>query len=198
VSIVERKNRQRAEREAHIVSAARAIAAREGWDAVTVRRLAQEIEYSQPVLYAHFENRDAIVGAVAVQGFEELTEALMRAAEVSGIQRDALQNVAVAYLTFASSSPSLYDAMFTMPTNLRFGDIESVAPLRAAFAALKLVVGPLCDNADAATETVWAALHGLAELERAGRIKPEVRADRIALLVRAVLASGRRACEQDD
>ena len=198
MSIVERKNRQRVEREARIVSAARAIAEHEGWDAVTVRRLAQEIEYSQPVLYSHFENRDAIVGAVAVQGFEELTEALMRAAEVSGIQRDALQNVAVAYLTFASSSPSLYDAMFTMPTNLRFGDIASVAPLRAAFSALKLVVGPLCDNADAATETVWAALHGLAELERAGRIKPEVRADRIALLVRAVLASGRRAGEQDD
>jgi AcrR family transcriptional regulator len=50
----------RAEREYRIVSAARIIAEREGWDAVTIRRLASEIEYSQPVLYSHFEHRDAI------------------------------------------------------------------------------------------------------------------------------------------
>jgi AcrR family transcriptional regulator len=198
VSIAERKNRQLAEREADIVSAARAIADREGWEAVTIRRLAQEIEYSQPVLYSHFENKDAIVGAVAVQGFKELTEALIQAAEAPGVQGNALKNVAVAYLSFASSSPSLYDAMFILPTNLRFGDIESIAPLRAAFAALKLVVGPLCDNVDAATETVWAALHGLAQLERTGRVKPEGRADRVALLVQAALASRKRSVEQGD
>jgi AcrR family transcriptional regulator len=198
VSIAERKNRQLAEREADIVSAARAIADREGWEAVTIRRLAQEIEYSQPVLYSHFENKDAIVGAVAVQGFKELTEALIQAAEAPGVHGNALKNVAVAYLSFASSSPSLYDAMFILPTNLRFGDIESIAPLRAAFAALKLVVGPLCDNVDAATETVWAALHGLAQLERTGRVKPEGRADRVALLVQAALASRKRSVEQDD
>lgn len=198
MSIDERKSRHRAEREAQIVSAARVIAAREGWDAVTIRRLALEIEYSQPVLYSHFESRDAIVGAVAVQGFEELTGALMQAAEASGLQRNALKNVAMAYLAFASGSPSLYDAMFTLPTNLRFGDIESVDQLRAAFAALKLVVAPLCDDADTATETVWAALHGLAELERAGRIKPELRADRVALLVRAVLTSRDNTLEQGD
>jgi AcrR family transcriptional regulator len=198
VSIAERKNRQLAEREADIVSAARAIADREGWEAVTIRRLAQEIEYSQPVLYSHFENKDAIVGAVAVQGFKELTEALIQAAEAPGVHGNALKNVAVAYLSFASSSPSLYDAMFILPTNLRFGDIDSIAPLRAAFAALKLVVGPLCDNVDAATETVWAALHGLAQLERTGRVKPEGRADRVALLVQAALASRKRSVEQDD
>ena len=39
---------------------------------MTIRRLADEIEYSQPVLYSHFENRDAIVAAVAVEGFLEL------------------------------------------------------------------------------------------------------------------------------
>jgi AcrR family transcriptional regulator len=198
VSIAERKNRQLAEREANIVSAARAIADREGWEAVTIRRLAQEIEYSQPVLYSHFENKDAIVGAVAVQGFKEMTEALIQAAEASGVEGNALKNVAVAYLSFASSSPSLYDAMFILPTNLRFGDIESIAPLRAAFAALKLVVGPLCDNVDAATETVWAALHGLAQLERTGRVKREGRADRVALLVQAALASRKRSVEQGD
>jgi AcrR family transcriptional regulator len=66
-----------------IVATARAIAAREGWSAVTVRRLADEIEYNQPVLYSHFKSRDAIVGAVAVEGFRESAAALRAAARGS-------------------------------------------------------------------------------------------------------------------
>ena len=69
MGIAERKSRERAEREGRIISAARVIAEKEGWDAVTIRRLAKEIEYSQPVLYSHFASRDAIVEAVAVEGF---------------------------------------------------------------------------------------------------------------------------------
>src|SRR5262245_22818810 len=112
----ERKGRERAEREHRIVAAARMIAEREGWDAVTIRRLADEIEYSQPVLYSHFENRDAIVAAVAVEGFRELAVALREAASGSSGRRNALKNVAVAYLAFAFSRPALYDAMFILPT----------------------------------------------------------------------------------
>src|SRR5215470_16450200 len=94
LGIAERKGRQRAEREDRIVAAARVIAEREGWSAVTIRRLAEEIEYSQPVLYSHFENRDAIVAAVAVEGFREITKALQKAARDSSDRRAALENVA--------------------------------------------------------------------------------------------------------
>jgi AcrR family transcriptional regulator len=52
------------------------LAEAEGWDAVTTRRLATEIESSQPVLYSHFKGKDAIMAAVAVQGFAELREAV--------------------------------------------------------------------------------------------------------------------------
>ena len=89
MGITERKGRERAEREHRIVAAARLIAEREGWDAVTIRRLADEIEYSQPVLYSHFENRDAIVAAVAVEGFKEITAALREAAGRSCMSRSA-------------------------------------------------------------------------------------------------------------
>ena len=69
LGISERKGRERVEREQRIVASARSIAEAEGWAAVTIRRLAEEVEYSQPVLYSHFENRDAIVAAVAVEAF---------------------------------------------------------------------------------------------------------------------------------
>ena len=123
MGIAERKGRERAEREHRIVAAARAIAEREGWDAVTIRRLAEEIEYSQPVLYSHFENRDAIVAAVAVEGFKDITAALRTAANGSTGRRNALKNVAMAYLAFALSRPALYEAMFVLPTSLRFAEV---------------------------------------------------------------------------
>ncbi|MEV4046390.1 helix-turn-helix domain-containing protein, partial [Streptomyces sp. NPDC049744] len=73
MTIQTRRERERAERERLIVTAARDLAEAEGWDAVTTRRLAAEIEYSQPVLYSHFKGKGAIMAAVAVRGCEELT-----------------------------------------------------------------------------------------------------------------------------
>lgn len=190
MSIAERKGRQRAERESHIVAAARVIAEREGWDAVTVRRLADEIEYSQPVLYSHFENRDAIVDAVAVGGFRELAVALQKAAHEASGSRKALENVAMAYLGFASRCPALYEAMFVLPTHLRFAEAETRPELRAGFEALAAAVTPFCaHDVELVTETFWAALHGLAELEHAGRIRPAMRVERAMLLVKSLVVS---------
>ena len=191
MGVAERKGRERAERERRITAAARKIAAREGWSTVTIRRLAEEIEYSQPVLYSHFENRDAIVAAVAIEGFQELATALREAAHPSADRRTALCNVATAYLGFAYEHPALYEAMFTMPTDLRFADADTKPELRAAFAALAAVVTPSGNDNDVATETFWAALHGLAELERSGRIRRSARDERVALVVDG-LFHGRR------
>jgi AcrR family transcriptional regulator len=186
LGIAERKNRERAEREQRIVAAARAVAEREGWDAVTIRRLADEIEYSQPVLYSHFENRDAIVAAVAIEGFQEIAVALRDAAG----RQNALETVALAYLAFAQRHPALYEAMFSLPTGLRFAEADTRPELRAGFDALAAVVTPFCAEAELVTETFWAALHGLAELERSGRIRPGLRSERVALVVQAIVAAG--------
>ena len=189
MGIAGRKGRERAEREHRIVAAARVIAEREGWDAVTIRRLADEIEYSQPVLYSHFENRGAIVAAVAVEGFQEFTIGLREAASGSTGRGNALKNVAVAYLDFALSRPALYEAMFILPTNLRFAEAGTRPELHAAFEALAAVVAPFCVDVALVTETFWAALHGLAALERSGRIRPSARDERITLVVRAIVVS---------
>jgi AcrR family transcriptional regulator len=190
MGIAERKSRERAEREQRIVAAARMVAEREGWDAVTIRRLADEIQYSQPVLYSHFANRDAIVAAVAVEGFKEITATLLESASGSAGSGDALKNVAMAYLAFALERPALYEAMFVLPTNLRFADAGTKPELSAAFEALAAVVKPFCVDVAVVAETFWAALHGLAELERSGRIRPGMQAERIELVVRAIELSG--------
>jgi AcrR family transcriptional regulator len=197
MGIAERKSRERADREDRIVAAARAIAEGEGWDAVTIRRLAKEIEYSQPVLYSHFENRDAIVAAVAVEGFRELTAVLRAAVDGANDRRDVLTDVAMAYFAFAHSRPSLYQAMFILPTQLRFAEADTRAELRAGFEVLAAAVSPFCADAEIVTETFWAALHGLAELERSGRIRPGMRDERIALVVRAIVDAGSNPPSRD-
>ena len=187
LGVAERKGRHRIEREHRIIAAARLIAESEGWSAVTIRRLAEQIEYSQPVLYSHFANRDAIVAAVAMEGFRDITTAVQNAARGSADRRESLEKVALAYLAFAKKHPALYEAMFTLPTDLRFAEAETAPELRAAFDALAAAATPVDTDLEVATETFWAALHGLAELERSGRIRCRARAERVTLVVRSLL-----------
>ncbi|WP_174278915.1 TetR/AcrR family transcriptional regulator [Sphingomonas bacterium] len=185
MGVAERKKRERDDRERRITAAARQIATAEGWEAVTIRRLAEAIEYSQPVLYSHFANRDAIVAAVAVEGFRELADALQCAPEGHTDGRDAMRAVASAYLAFAWKQPAIYEAMFAMPTGLRFAEADAPPAARDAFAALAAVVP--AGDVETATETFWAALHGLVELDRAGRIRPSAREERLTLAVNGLL-----------
>jgi AcrR family transcriptional regulator len=183
MGISERKERERTEREQRIVAAARMLAERDGWASVTVRRLAQEIEYSQPVLYGHFENRDAIVGAVALKGFGELGPTLRASVRPDATSKEAMQDVATAYLEFAFKRPALYEAMFVLPTGLRFAKSDTPQVLRETFGAMMAVVDPFCADSEIATESFWAALHGLAELERHGRIRAAFREERLKRVV---------------
>ena len=188
MGVAERKGRERIEREHRIIAVARQIAAREGWSAVTIRRLAEEIEYSQPVLYSHFKNRDAIVTAVVVEGFRELAIALQQTANAPKDRRRALLDVGMAYLTFAREQPALYEAMFAMPIDLHFAKADTKPELKDAFAALAAVVPPSKSDREVVTETFWAALHGLAGLELSGRIRHSARDERVVLIVDGLLS----------
>ncbi|MFF3566158.1 TetR/AcrR family transcriptional regulator [Nocardia jiangxiensis] len=179
-----RRERQKAERHQMIIDAARQIAETQGWEAVTVRRLAEAIEYSQPVLYSHFSGRDAIVAAVAEQGCAEIAARSRELRVAARTPEAALTAVATGYLDFARDSPALYDAMFVQKVNLTFGEGAPQA-LQDAFAELAAVFAPFAAGHDVETftEVGWAALHGLATLEQHGRLRPAFRDQRLAVLV---------------
>src|SRR6185437_510078 len=181
----ERRERERAQRRQVIVNAARELAEAEGWEAVTTRRLADAIEYSQPVLYSHFEGKDAIVSAVALEGFGELAAVLHDARERAGSPRAEPRAVASAYLEFARANPALYEAMFTLRVDLTFAGSDTPAPLHAGFAELREALAPLAGDRDAETftEVAWSGLHGLATLSQAGRLRPAFYDQRLAMLV---------------
>ncbi|HEY1486413.1 MAG TPA: TetR/AcrR family transcriptional regulator [Micromonosporaceae bacterium] len=165
-------------RERRIVETAREIAEADGWPAVTVRRLADAIGYSQPVLYGHFpDGRDGILRAVAMDGFVRLAERLADAGT-------SIAQVVERYLTFARQNPATYDAMFSMPIDVPFGTSATPAPLRASFTAIERVVAGGSEDRETEAELLWCALHGVAELSRRGRLRPSHERARVDLLVR--------------
>ncbi|MFJ5208952.1 TetR/AcrR family transcriptional regulator [Streptomyces nigra] len=186
MSVKERKERERAQRERLIVATARELAEEQGWDAVTTRRLAERIEYSQPVLYSHFRGKREIIGAVARQGAAEMAVAVRASTSAVEGRRERVAALARAYLDFADRNPAVYDALFHLDGGLAFAQDDTPDELKDAFAALLETLAEVAGDGvhpGLFTETFWASLHGLATLTRARRLPPEDTERRIELLV---------------
>jgi AcrR family transcriptional regulator len=180
--IAERKLRDKQARRAQIISAARRIAELEGWSNVTVRRLSDEISYSQPVLYAHFGSREGILAAVAIEGFQELGQAMEKARK--RVKRGSMfEAIAAAYLEFASSSPALYEVMFSLSLSVPFGAAATPPELRFAFAQFLELFPGQRSKAEVLSELFWASLHGIADLSRTKRFPPVRQKERVRTLV---------------
>ena len=180
--IAERKLRDKQARRAQIISAARRIAELEGWSNVTVRRLSDEIAYSQPVLYAHFESRERILDAVAIEGFQEIGLALEKARK--RVKRgNTVESVAAAYLGFAASSPALFEVMFLHSLSVPFDEAATPPELRFAFAQLRELFQGQGSKSEVLSELFWASLHGIAELTRTKRFPPSRQKERVRALV---------------
>src|SRR5262245_60603467 len=181
--IAERKLRDKQARRAQIISAARRIAELEGWSNVTVRRLSDEISYSQPVLYAHFGSREGILAAVAIEGFQELGLALEKARK--RVKRgNTVESVAAAYLEFAASSPALYEVMFSLSLSVPFDDAATPPELRFAFSQLLELFQGQSSKPEVICELFWASLHGIAELTRTKRFPRTRQKERVRALVK--------------
>jgi len=181
--IAERKLRDRQARRAQIISAARRIAELEGWPNVTVRRLSDEISYSQPVLYAHFGNREGILAAVAIEGFQEIGQALEKARKRAK-RGNAIESVAAAYLEFAASSPALYEVMFSLNLSVPFDAPATPQELRFAFSQLLELFQEQSSKPEVLSELFWANLHGIAELTRTKRFPRSRQKERVRTLVK--------------
>lgn len=174
MGITERKERQRAELREHILRVARDMVMKEGFGALSMRKLADAVEYAPATLYLHFESRDAIARELCVRGFQELLALLEPAAE----EKDPaarLSRLARAYLTFGLEHPETYRLIFMEDPKLSadlFQDKlhgegpRSFALLVRAFEDLK-AAGQTLDAtpADQLAEVFWAGLHGILSLK---------------------------------
>ncbi|MCE9673450.1 TetR/AcrR family transcriptional regulator [Myxococcus stipitatus] len=174
MGISERKERQRAELREQILRVAREMVVKEGFGALSMRKLADAVEYAPATLYLHFENRDAIARELCVRGFGEFLAALEPGARVKD-PLERLMAMAAAYVRFGLEHPETYRLIFLEDARLStelFRDApdgagpRSFALLAGVFEDLK-AAGRLAEDASPTrlAEVTWAGLHGIVSLK---------------------------------
>ncbi|HEY8920939.1 MAG TPA: TetR/AcrR family transcriptional regulator [Chitinophaga sp.] len=114
MGIAERKQRQREEIRAGILDAAWHLVHEEGWAALSIRKIAEAIEYSVPVVYDHFENKDAIIAEFNKKGFQLLENQLRTARQQHTDAEQQLEAIGRAYWDFAFQHKQYYQLMFSL------------------------------------------------------------------------------------
>lgn len=183
-----RRTRQKQATREGIVRAARAIGRDEGWPAVTIRKIADAVEYTSPIIYQYFASKDDALLAVMAEGYAELHAALAAAAPHADPD-ERLLGIGRAYLRFARDHPALYELM----NGLGGVRVDGRARQEAARPVVALTVGAIeawarergaaLPDALAAAETAWGVLHGMAALG----LLEDVGFDRAAVLVEGAM-----------
>jgi AcrR family transcriptional regulator len=164
----------------------------EGGEAeLSLRAVARRAGVSAAAPYRHYDDREALVSAVAAIGYRELAERLA-AAHPSPSTPDELASVAVAYVQFALERPALFRIMFGEPCD-RDSD-ERVAATAAVSLYVRGIVERTFPQADseALATAVWALVHGLAFLHLDGKLDaaaPTEVAARITAAIHALLTA---------
>jgi len=112
MGIAERKIRQKEEFRASILEAAWLQVLTDGWQSLSIRKIADAIEYSIPVIYNHFENKEAILMEFTKEGFQKLGLALQEVKEQHQRPAAQLEAIANAYWDFAFDNTEYYQLMF--------------------------------------------------------------------------------------
>jgi AcrR family transcriptional regulator len=114
MGIKQRREREKQEVRQGILTAAREIALQEGWQAVTIRKVAERIEYSPSMLYEYFTSKEAVLLELHHEGFRLLALSLKTARSSSENHEERLLRMAEAYWDFALRHPELYQVMHGM------------------------------------------------------------------------------------
>jgi AcrR family transcriptional regulator len=171
MGIKERKERARQEMKELILEKAKGLFLKEGFKNVSIRRIAELIEYSPATIYLYFKDKNEILLALQNAGFEDLLQRQKSIVTISD-PVDKLRRHADAYISFALENPEYYDLMFIMK-----GPAEKIAELKKwdvglqSYQILKdnvkecLEAGKLkASDLESATFGMWALVHGIASL----------------------------------
>jgi AcrR family transcriptional regulator len=176
MGITERRERERQDTRAKIMDAARDLFAREGYEAVSMRRIAETIEYSPTAIYVHFRDKQDLLFQICQADFAALAQGVVELQKVKDpIER--IRRMGHAYIRFAVQHPNHYRLMFMTPVDLppelvmqdaNHGNVD-----RDSYALLKQTcqeaidqgrIRPEYQDADLVAQTFWSAVHGVASL----------------------------------
>jgi AcrR family transcriptional regulator len=177
VTTKERRNRELQETREKILDAARDMFALEGFDAVTMRAIAERIEYTPTAIYHHFRNKHALLSEICMRDFQTLARHFNASVATSD---PVLRILAVgeAYLHFAEKHPSQYRFMFMTvfpepELDEQYLEEHRGKPEKDAYAFLREacreaiergLFRPEIKDADELTQILWGGVHGMISL----------------------------------
>jgi AcrR family transcriptional regulator len=173
-----RRTRERERVRERILEAARELFATEGYDAVTMRRVAEEIEYTPPVIYQHFADKAALIREICFRDWRTFARVFQNLGEVADpIER--LRAMGEAYVEFALTHPNHYRLMFMTPEpggELNHARVDPEArgdPTLDGYAALRATVdeafrakrfNPQHQDPALIAHVLWQGLHGIVSM----------------------------------
>lgn len=114
MSHIERRLKDKEEMKQSILDAARIIAGKEGWQAVTIRKIADEIEYTPPIVYEYFENKEALFKELIYLGFRMMHKDIEKAKQSESDPKKLLFNIGLICWDFAFNNTDLFQLMFSL------------------------------------------------------------------------------------
>jgi AcrR family transcriptional regulator len=173
----ERRERERADTRGRILDAAREMFVDHGYDATTMRAIAQRIEYTPTAIYHHFQNKEALLTELCAVDFRALARVFQRIGRVSDpVER--LDRIGQAYVEYAQKNPMHYRFMFMavrppLPPEAQPG-IRHGDPGEDAYAFLRQACAdaiaenrfrPEFDDPDEVAQMLWSGMHGIVSLQ---------------------------------
>jgi AcrR family transcriptional regulator len=138
-SVPQRATKTKAQIREEILAATRHIAANEGWKAVSMRRLAQEIRYTAPIIYEHFHNKEALMLEIAREQYRLLDSCIEQVDKSGYSPRECVLQTSLAWAGFALDGPANYALItgqlpdFPWHPELREALFATMKPVRVAF-----------------------------------------------------------------
>jgi AcrR family transcriptional regulator len=203
MGVLERREREKAALRKRILDAGREILVEEGYQALTMRKLAEKIEYTPGALYVHFPDKDALVRAICQLDMQEFAKKCRAALAVSDAM-EKLRALARLYASFALEHPQQYKVLFVLdpvPALDHDAIVERGNPESDAYAILELAVESALaaghfpafeSRPQLVAQLLWAGMHGVVSIENRRhegmKIPFEPIEDRVATMCDAMLA----------
>ncbi len=176
MGIKERKNLEKSNMRELILRTAMNLFLDDGFDKITIRHIAEKIEYSPATIYLYFKNKDEILRTLCNEGFEELYSRQ----QMSLKTRDPLKRLrqqGQIYVAFALEKPQYYDLMFMMKAK-QTNEMKELDMGFRSYEFLKKNVKDCIDSGifprydvELAAFSLWSLVHGISSLVIRGRSK---------------------------
>jgi AcrR family transcriptional regulator len=174
LGVKERKARQKKYLRQEILDAASELFVEEGYENVSMRRIADKIEYSPTTIYLHFKDKAELLEQVCVDTFSRLHLALNKITEQPGDPIDRLKRGMQAYIRFGLENPHHYRATFMMPIPEEISHKKLSQPDSPGMQAFDFMRRCVYDciaagkfrekDAELLSQTLWAGIHGITSL----------------------------------